>query len=93
MSVSPPGRKHKWTHRDLNPDFQSAELVSSPWTIGPKSVDRRGFEPAISGVRYRRPPVGRAALGFDRETLNQRGISRRQATIGTAARPVFTADR
>ncbi len=25
----------QWTHRELNPDFQSAELVSSRWTMSP----------------------------------------------------------
>ena len=25
----------KWTHRELNPDLQSAELASSPWTMSP----------------------------------------------------------
>jgi hypothetical protein len=27
----------EWTHRESNPDFQSAELVSSPWTMSPYS--------------------------------------------------------
>src|SRR5262245_21611751 len=42
ISVSPSGRQ--WTHRDLNPNFQSAELASSPWTIGPNAMDRRRVE-------------------------------------------------
>src|SRR5262245_40835191 len=35
----------EWTHWELNPDFQFAELASSRWTMGPSSVDRRGLEP------------------------------------------------
>src|SRR6266852_6825681 len=27
----------EWTHRESNPDFQSAELVSSRWTMSPCS--------------------------------------------------------
>ena len=27
----------KWTHRESNPDYQSAELVSSRWTMSPQS--------------------------------------------------------
>lgn len=30
----------KWTHRELNPDFQSAELASSRWTISPFCQER-----------------------------------------------------
>src|SRR5947207_2447725 len=31
------GRLKKWTHRDLNPDLQHAELASSLWTMSPLS--------------------------------------------------------
>jgi hypothetical protein len=58
MSLSPSG--HKWTHRELNPNFQSAELASSPWTIGPKSNGAPESRTPISAVRARRPPLGRA---------------------------------
>ena len=30
----------QWTHRELNPNFQSAELVSFRWTMSPLSVIR-----------------------------------------------------
>jgi hypothetical protein len=40
----------QWSHRELNPDFQSAELVSSRWTMTP-SVDRRGVEPRLPGCK------------------------------------------
>src|SRR5262249_45110914 len=73
ISLSPSGRK--WTCRDLNPDFQPAELVSSPWTIGPLSMDRRRFE-----LRF--PPCEGGVLPLDeqpnpvRETRAVRGGSR-----------------
>ena len=39
---------HPWTHRESNPDFQSAELVSSRWTMSPiESVDREGITPSF----------------------------------------------
>ena len=36
----------KWTHRESNPDCQSAELESSRWTMSPRfQVDLMGVEP------------------------------------------------
>ena len=157
----------QWTYRDSNPNLQHAELVSSPWTIGPrqwtagdsnpnsrhatpassrwtsspdcqwrrwesnpsqsackavsppwdmrphealqrsardsnpvflptKEACRRqhlqtrvtpdGLEPSFPGCR----PGVVAAGPRDRV---RRAVRRRQATIGTGPRPVFTADR
>ena len=43
-----PATFHQWTHRGSNPDFQSAELVSSRWTMSPfRSVDREGVAPSF----------------------------------------------
>ena len=43
-----PATFHQWTHRGSNPDFQSAELVSSRWTMSPfHSVDREGVAPSF----------------------------------------------
>src|SRR5262249_32729740 len=37
-----------WTHRGSNPDFQSAELVSSHWTMSPfHAVEREGIAPSF----------------------------------------------
>lgn len=35
LQLCPPVSR-KWTHRELNPDLQSAELASSPWTMSPR---------------------------------------------------------
>ena len=43
-----PATFHQWTHRGSNPDFQSAELVSSRWTMSPfLQVDREGIAPSF----------------------------------------------
>jgi hypothetical protein len=52
----------QWTHRELNPDPQPAELVSSRWTMSPCcSVDVPGSRTPISWLQARRLSVGRAA--------------------------------
>ncbi len=59
----------QWSHRELNPDFQSAELVSSRWTMAP-SVVSFPFEPTTvshllfilcleTAFRVAHPPMGR----------------------------------
>src|SRR5438105_4602595 len=43
-----PATFHQWTHRESNPDFQYAELVSSRWTMSPfHLVDREGIAPSF----------------------------------------------
>ncbi len=59
ISLSPSGRE--WTHRELNPNFQSAELASSLWTIGPIVNGPPEIRTPIAGLRRRSPPIGRAA--------------------------------
>ncbi len=56
-----PATFHQWTHRESNPDFPSAERVSSRWTMSPANSGPRGSRTLISGVRSRRRPVGPAA--------------------------------
>ena len=42
----------QWTHRESNPDFQTASLMSSLLTMSPFcSVDRRGVEPRFPGCK------------------------------------------
>ena len=58
----------KWSHRELNPDFQHAELASSRWTMAPSVVSFL-FEPATvsyllfilrleTSFRIAHPPMG-----------------------------------
>ena len=37
----------KWTHRESNPDRQSAELESSRWTMSPQCRGPFGVEPEL----------------------------------------------
>jgi hypothetical protein len=79
------GLPPEWTHRELNPDLQSAELASSRWTMSPRqqsSAGRAGNPPGsgprgsrtlISGVRSRRPTVGPAAHSLDQEPRMRHG--------------------
>jgi hypothetical protein len=55
----------KWSHRESNPDFQSAELVSSRWTMAP-SVDRRGVEPRLPGCKPSVLPLNEQPIYFKR---------------------------
>jgi hypothetical protein len=45
-----PATFHQWTHRESNPDFQYAELVSSRWTMSPQ-VRGVGIEPTVSSFQ------------------------------------------
>ena len=48
----------QWTHRESNPDFQSAELVSSRWTMSPQlSLPRSSL---------RRSRISRSSLALNR---------------------------
>ena len=55
----------KWTHRELNPDLQFAELMSSRWTMSPLSVDRRRVE-----LRF--PACDAGVVPLDQQPLMQR---------------------
>src|SRR5205814_3779161 len=46
-------KNFQWTHRESNPDFQSAGLVSSRWTMSPSTLEwtGRGVEPRSSACR------------------------------------------
>ena len=61
----------QWTHRESNPDSQTASLMSSRWTMSPSfSVDQPGSRTPISWLQARRLPVGRAAhLFLERESF------------------------
>ena len=52
----------QWTHRESNPDLQTASLMSSRWTMSPfRTVDQPGSRTPISWLQARRLSVGRAA--------------------------------
>ena len=54
--------KCQWTHRESNPDFQSAELVSSRWTMSPCHFSGPpGSRTPITWVQTKRLSVGPAA--------------------------------
>jgi hypothetical protein len=55
----------KWSHRESNPDFQSAELVSSRWTMAP-SVDRMGIEPITPTLQQSVASLGTCQPGYER---------------------------
>ncbi len=53
----------EWSQRESNPDCQSAELVSSRWTMAP-SVDRRGVEPRLPGCKSGVFPLDEQPIHF-----------------------------
>ena len=53
---------YQWTHRELNPDFQPAELASSRLTMSPCcSVDLMGVEPNTPTLQESVAPSGMQA--------------------------------
>ena len=48
----------QWTHRESNPDFQSAELVSSRWTMSPQL--------SLLRSSLRRSRISRSSLALNR---------------------------
>ncbi len=68
-------RPMRWTHRESNPDCQSAELESSRWTMSPCCrVDRRGLEPRSPGCK---PGV----LPLDEQPAFQRSVRELNPTL------------
>ena len=51
--------KCQWTHRESNPDFQSAELVSSRWTMSPLCFEWTAWEsnPSHRPCKGQSPPT------------------------------------
>src|SRR5262249_35820924 len=72
----------QWTHRELNPDLQHAELVSSRWTMSPGSVDRRGLEPRF-------PPREGGVVPLDQQpySVETEGIEPSQLACKANSRP------
>src|SRR5215475_5470754 len=88
VSGCPP---YEWTYRESNPDFQSAELVSSPWTTGPRSVSQG------SGVRTHALQLPRLADYLLSYPLSQRNaylqlrrpdLNRRRTAYETVLEPL-----
>src|SRR5687767_5565013 len=55
----------KWTHRELHPDSQCAELMSSCWTMSPKGKKRKPWD--LNPQTNKSPPVFQASSSSQAE--------------------------
>ena len=62
----------QWTHRESNPDFQTASLMSSRWTMSPSLFSGPpGSRTPIAWLQARRRTVGPAARLFPRRSVRE----------------------
>ena len=70
--------KRQWTHRESNPDFQSAELVSSRWTMSPFVFQWTAWEsnPSHRPCKGQSPPTAcRPVCCFERSVRESNPVS------------------